>query len=137
MTALILLTSMLIGSEPTDIVKLTNTERTTRNLQPLMVNDKLMKAAQDYAELMATKQVLSHNIVSLTKRLDRVGYQWSMAGENIAMGYSDADSVVKGWMHSPGHRSNILNKGYKDIGVGVAADKNGRKYHCQIFGESR
>jgi hypothetical protein len=53
--------------------------------------------------------------------------------ENIAMGQPSVESVVQTWMNSPGHRANILNGGYRTIGVGCAADSAGRLYWCQNF----
>src|SRR6185369_16837206 len=41
--------------------------------------------------------------------------------------------VVKSWMDSPGHRENILNKKYTELGIGIAADKNGELYYTQVF----
>lgn len=52
--------------------------------------------------------------------------------ENVAYGSKTAKEVLKGWENSPGHRKNILGN-YKYIGVGIAADKNGRLYFTQIF----
>jgi hypothetical protein len=46
------------------------------------------------------------------------GYVWNSAGENIAAGYTTPDSVMTGWMNSPGHRNNILSASYREIGVG-------------------
>jgi uncharacterized protein YkwD len=61
---------------------------------------------------------------------------WSACGENIAWNYKDA-AVMDGWMHSSGHRANILSGNYTEIGVGIATNKRGEKYHCQDFGRPR
>jgi uncharacterized protein YkwD len=47
------------------------------------------------------------------------GYNWSWAGENIAMGQRTAEEVMNSWMNSSGHRSNILSSSFKEIGFGV------------------
>jgi uncharacterized protein YkwD len=71
-------------------------------------------------------------VPDLAKRLANAGYtftgyrSWSW-GENIAAGYSTPESVVAGWMASSGHRANILNAGYRDLGVGIV-QKSGSRY---------
>lgn len=54
-------------------------------------------------------------------------------GENVAMGYTSPEAVMKGWMNSSGHRANIMNRGYVKIGVGVAKGSDGRLYWTQNF----
>ena len=57
------------------------------------------------------------------------------AGENIAAGYGNSSAVMNGWMNSPGHRSNILNAGFKRLGVGYVYIPNSEYgyYWVQIF----
>ena len=62
--------------------------------------------------------------------LSRFGISYRTAGENIAMGQTTPEAVVNGWMNSEGHRANILNSSYTQIGVGYAA--NGH-YWTQLF----
>ena len=75
--------------------------------------------------------------------MTRAGYQWSGAGENIAAGYASPEDVMDGWMNSQGHRANILNCAFRDIGVGyvyLANDTgqvNYRHYWTQDFGTPR
>jgi len=58
-----------------------------------------------------------------------------MVGENIAMGYSSGRVVVnRGWMHSDGHRANILRREYRLMGIGAARDASGRWWASQVFG---
>jgi uncharacterized protein YkwD len=64
---------------------------------------------------------------------DDVGVGYGAAGENIAMGQSSPQNVVNDWMNSEGHKANILNSNYKNIGVGVAMDNNGSLYWVQMF----
>ena len=61
------------------------------------------------------------------------GIQYKTAGENIAKGYQSAESVVRGWMNSSGHRANILNPSFKTIGVGAYTDSKGTIYWTQMF----
>jgi uncharacterized protein YkwD len=66
-------------------------------------------------------------------RSKAAGYD-NAIGENVAMGYRDAASVMDGWMNSPGHRANILNCSAKAIGVGLAKASDGSPYWTQLFG---
>ena len=58
---------------------------------------------------------------------------YTAAAENIASGQRTPEEVMRYWMNSPGHRSNILNSNYNNIGVGVARDQNGNLYWTQLF----
>jgi uncharacterized protein YkwD len=125
----------LATTEIDQIVELVNVERKKRNVPPLKVSVKLTDAAQKYAERMAREDRLSHDLGGgLGDRLDKENYNWTMCGENIAWNYRGAEDVMKGWMSSPGHRRNLLNPSYKEIGVGIAKNKKGEPYHCQDFG---
>lgn len=120
------------------IIDQTNAERTQRGLNPLAVNVQLSNAAKMHAHNMASYGELSHELNikgqgSLTDRLNVAGYQYRAAGENIAWNYQ-SQSVVEGWMNSSGHRRNILNKNFTEIGVGVAITDSGEPYYCQVFG---
>ena len=89
---------------------------------------------------MAARDYFSHDTpegVSFATRISNAGYQWSGAAENIAAGQRDAASVMSSWMNSSGHKANILNCGYQDIGVGVAAATDGKLYWTQDFGSPR
>lgn len=67
-------------------------------------------------------------------RITRAGYTWSTYGENVAYGYSTPEKVMEGWMNSQGHRENILNCSFKEIGIGLAQPGN---YWTQDFGTAR
>jgi len=67
-------------------------------------------------------------------RLAAAGYQWSAYAENIAMGQSTPAAAMDSWMHSSGHRANILKTNVTEIGVGFARDSAGRPYYVQVFG---
>jgi uncharacterized protein YkwD len=69
-------------------------------------------------------------------RIQNAGYLFSSAGENVAYGFGDAAAVMSGWMNSEGHRQNILNPNYKEIGIGYAQGADGRPYWTQDFGAS-
>jgi uncharacterized protein YkwD len=65
-----------------------------------------------------------------------VGYTYATIGENIAYNYPGAPEVVTGWMNSAGHKANILNPGFTEIGIAIAANSEGELYYCQVFGKS-
>jgi len=121
------------------ILVATNQQRVRRGLPALKQDPKLMQAAQQYAELMAAKDQMSHTLngLSLVDKANRVGYSFRQLSENIALNTRlDGRFVVTGqWMESKGHRKNILTSGITDIGIGIAGpSKQNRYYYCQLFG---
>jgi len=107
----------------TSVVHLTNVERAKAGLPPLHANDRLGKAAQDYSSVVAPGQCFGHTCSPVPQLQDRAvaaGYTgWQRIGENIAAGQQTPENVVASWMTSPGHRDNILDPDFKEIGVGV------------------
>ncbi|MGJ5752466.1 uncharacterized protein YkwD [Streptomyces puniciscabiei] len=119
------------------VVQLVNAERAKVGCHPLTVNPALTKAAQAHSADMAAHQNMSHtgsDGSSPGDRITRAGYSWSAYGENVAYGYATPEQVMNGWMNSPGHRANILNCSYKEIGVGLAQPGS---YWTQDFGTAR
>ncbi|MQY38689.1 hypothetical protein SRB17_67020 [Streptomyces sp. RB17] len=119
------------------VVQLVNAERAKVGCHPLTVNAELTKAAQAHSADMAAHQNMSHtgsDGSSPGDRITRAGYSWSAYGENVAYGYATPEQVMNGWMNSPGHRANILNCSYKEIGVGLAQPGS---YWTQDFGTAR
>ncbi|MFF7366804.1 CAP domain-containing protein [Streptomyces tricolor] len=120
-----------------EIVRLVNAERAKAGCQALTLNSALTKAAQAHSEDMAAHRNMSHTGSDGSNpgdRITRAGYAWSTYGENVAYGYSTAEQVMAGWMSSPGHRANILNCSFKEIGVGLAQPGS---YWTQDFGTAR
>lgn len=116
------------------VVNLVNAERTQRGLEPLRVSASLGDIASIRAEELVTS--FSHtrpNGTSCFTLYDEKGYDYSSAGENIALGQTTPESVMKGWMDSQGHRENILSPNFTEIGVGVYRDSSGRMYWAQNF----
>ncbi|WP_338671683.1 CAP domain-containing protein [Streptomyces sp. SCSIO 30461] len=119
------------------IVALVNAERSKAGCSPVKLNAKLSKAAQAHSEDMASHKNMSHTGSDGSNpgtRITRAGYDWSTYGENVAYGYSSPESVMQGWMDSPGHKANILNCEFKEIGVGLAQPND---YWTQNFGTAR
>jgi uncharacterized protein YkwD len=116
------------------VVALVNSARSKAGCSALTINAKLTKAAQSHSDDMSDSRTMSHtgsDGSSPGDRITRAGYDWRTYGENVAYGYPTAESVMAGWMSSPGHKANILNCEFKEIGVGLARDGY---YWTQDFG---
>jgi uncharacterized protein YkwD len=108
------------------ILCLLNAERSSHGLPALKSNGQLGNAANVWAKAMVARRFFSHDSGASTplSRIKRTGYvhgNWSI-GENIAWGsgaLATPRSIVNGWMHSPGHRANILRGAFKEIGIGI------------------
>ena len=130
------------GAMASSIVDLTNAERANAGIAPFRTSAQLMQAAQLQADQMARLGRMEHELPGAqyptpADRLAAVGYRWSTYGENIAMGQSSAAAVLDAWMHSSGHRANILNSAFREIGAGYARDSAGRPYYVQVFATPR
>jgi uncharacterized protein YkwD len=94
-------------------------------------NNRLEQAALVHSNDMYANNYFSHAAKDGSKagdRLDDIGYHWRTYGENIAFGYREEKEVVRGWILSPGHCKNIMNKAYKEMGVARVGD-----YWTQVF----
>lgn len=119
-----------------EVVRLTNIERQKYGLSPLKHNWQLSRVARYKSEDMKNRGYFSHTSPtygSPFKMMSDFRIKYSAAGENIAMGQRTAQDVVRGWMNSSGHRANILNKNFTEIGVGYAKNSSGRTYWTQMF----
>jgi len=118
-----------------ELLKAHNNERAKKGVRPLGYNKKLDAAAQKHTEWMAINRNLDHNEGrhSVGDRVTDEDYQWSWVGENIAEGQGDTAEVMDSWMHSSGHRANILNGHYQEVGFGYAKDRNGTIYWTADF----
>ncbi|WP_405705536.1 CAP domain-containing protein [Streptomyces xanthophaeus] len=121
------------------VLSLVNKERKAAGCDPLTANAKLSAAARAYSDTMARSGVMSHtgpDGSTMTSRVEAAGYAWSRLGENIARGQSDADAVMNAWMNSSGHRANILNCDFREIGVGLHKGDGG-PWWTQNFGTGK
>ncbi|HSM82998.1 MAG TPA: CAP domain-containing protein [Nodosilinea sp.] len=122
------------------LLRLVNAERQRVNAPPLTLDDSLMAAAQGHAQDMATSGRMSHtgsDGSTLRSRIDGTRYSWSTIGENVAMGQPTAAAVMTAWMNSPGHRQNILNPAFTELGIGYAVGAGQRPYWAQVFARPR
>jgi uncharacterized protein YkwD len=138
-TALLSLSVMIAAASlsPQAVIQQVNKSRTQTRLKPLTINKALMKAAQKKAGDMAARNYFNHNSPDGKTPWDfmsEAGYNHRAAAENIAGNYATPDAVVKGWMASPGHRANILNRQFTETGVGIAKGKSGYII-VQMFGQ--
>ena len=168
-----------------DVLDLVNLQRNHHGLSWLKANSELQEAARLHSLDMGTRNYFSHTSqdgTTFDERITARGYEWNHAGENIAVGYSDARTVMYGtsdltvlsdfdesrgyggfsswsevgdswtdsdwdawdadrgghggWMGSSGHRHNILNPDFVDIGIGYAYESNSdyHRYWTQDFG---
>ncbi|MFP8902688.1 CAP domain-containing protein [Streptomyces atacamensis] len=127
------------GAAARQVLRLVNAERTKAGCRPLTADERLARAARTYAGTMAERGVLSHvgpDGSTMASRVEAAGYSWSALAENIARGQKTPEQVMNGWMNSPGHRRNILNCAYQDIGIGVS-EKAGGPWWVQNFGKRR
>lgn len=116
-------TNFLASVLPGVLAALTNDARAANNVSPLTSDPLLDKAAQLAANDMAAKGYFAH--VSPDGKtpwywLNQVGYQYSYAGENLAVNFSDSQDLQTAWMNSPTHFANIVKPEYTRIGFGTA-----------------
>jgi uncharacterized protein YkwD len=119
------------------ILGLVNQERAKVDADPLKINEQLDLAADQHTLDQASMNKMSHtgsNGSNMGDRIKNAGYVFSSAAENVAYGFGDAAAVMSGWMNSAGHRQNILNPNYREIGIGYAQGADGRPYWTQDFG---
>ncbi len=104
------------------VISLTNQERQSQGLPVLAENQILDKAACEKANDMIQNRYFAHDSPSGIDPwhwFTQVGYQYSRAGENLAIDFSQSQDVVNAWMNSPSHRANLLGN-YQDVGICVA-----------------
>ena len=126
---------------PEGILAILNAERLAIGLSPLVLNRTLTVIAEVKSADMITKQYFAHEAPDGTDigiLAARYQYEYLRVGENLAMGdfTSDAD-VMAGWMNSPGHRANILNPEYTEVGIAALEGMHDGRlmwYAVQEFG---
>lgn len=125
-----------VPSEIQQVLDLVNQERAKAGVSPLKLSTSLDSMAKVKAEDMRDNNYFSHTSPSYGSPFDmmkKFGISFSTAGENIAAGQQSAADVMGSWMNSPGHRQNILNPSYTEIGIGVAKGGSYGTYWVQDF----
>lgn len=137
---------VLVGTDftalvlPRVLVDYANQDRDAKSYGHLAINPVLEKAAQMKADDMASKGYFAHKSPEGRTPwywFQQVGYDFSYAGENLAVNFSDSVDVNTAWMNSPGHRDNIMNSNFSEIGIATAEGMyQGKKttFVVQLFG---
>lgn len=119
-----------------EVLKIVNSERQKAGLQPLTLSEKLTSIANTKAKDMADKNYFDHTSPTYGSPFDMLhtfGVSYKSAGENIAAGQQTAEQVMNDWMHSSGHRANILNSDYTELGVGYVKGGSYGTEWVQLF----
>jgi uncharacterized protein YkwD len=122
------------------LIDLTNQERKKHDLPPLKMNPLLGKVARAHSANQAKQQKMAHELDGKNsfQRLKEAKYRYLDAGENVAFGYNvTPEELVAGWMGSPLHRKNILDKAFTETGLGAVAARDGTIYYTQVFGTQK
>lgn len=117
-----------------------NQRRTENGLEPIKWNEEMARIARMHSEDMAEYNYFSHagrNGAMVSDRADLVGISdWRAIGENIAFNRGvekPADFACESWMKSPPHHANIMNKQWKEAGIGISIAKDGSYYFTEVF----
>lgn len=105
------------------ILQLTNAERVQAGLSPLSANAALTKAAQDKAQNMLDEDYFAHispTGVTPWFWMAKYDYDYTIAGENLAVDFTEAEDIVRAWLASPSHKANMLHREYTQTGIAVA-----------------
>ena len=124
------------GSAEQQVLNLVNAERANAGCGAVSLNGQLNAAALAHSQDMSANGYFSHTGLNGSQPWDRAeaaGYSYRSIGENIAQGYGSAEAVMNGWMNSSGHRANILNCDFTEMGIGRASGN----YWTQLFGRPR
>lgn len=122
-----------ITSFEQQVIDLTNEKRASRGLKPLTANWELSRVARYKSQDMVNNKYFSHTSPTYGSPFNMIknfGIKYRSAGENIAYGQRTPEQVVNSWWNSAGHRANMLNANYTDIGVGYVSNGN---YWTQMF----
>lgn len=135
-----LLLSRAHAQDPTaEVLRLVNQARVRHGLAPIARAAELDVAAERHSRDMAINGFFSHtgsDGSNAGQRANAAGYFWYAWGENIAAGFPTAAAVMEAWMNSPGHRANILQPIFQEIGIAVVQQAGSRYgvYWTQVFG---
>lgn len=129
-------TSGDITSLESEVIRLVNVEREKAGRSALRGNSEISRIARLKSDDFIKNNYFSHTSPTYGSPFDMLksfGINYTAAAENIASGQRTATEVMNSWMNSSGHRANILDSTYNQIGVGVAKDSSGKTYWTQMF----
>jgi uncharacterized protein YkwD len=119
-----------------DALSIVNEHRAAAGLPALVHDGHLTDAARSHSLDQAARQSMTHtgsDGSDAGDRIARAGFAASTWAENVAAGYDTTDGVIDGWMHSSGHRDNILGTGFTAIGVASARASDGTLYWTMVL----
>jgi len=124
-----------ISAEESKMVNLVNQARISQGIKPLTVNSQLVNLARKKSQDMVAKNYFSHNSPTYGSPFDMIknaGITYRTAGENLA-GAATTESAHQNLMNSSGHRANILNPSFTEIGIGIASGSIYGNIYTQLF----
>lgn len=136
-------TGLLASIQSAFLVDLANKDRLEENISTLAINPLLVEAAQKKANDMAEKSYFAHTSPDGTTPwywFREAGYDYTYAGENLAVNFTESIDVHEAWLASPTHRKNILDQRFTEVGIATAEGfYKGRKatFVVQMFGKPR
>lgn len=119
-----------------EVIRLVNAARAQNGLPALTANWQLSRVARYKSQDFINRGYFAHNSPTYGTPFQMItsfGIPYTAAAENIAYGQKTAAAVMQSWLNSAGHRANILNGAYNQIGVGQAVDNRGTPYWTQMF----
>lgn len=119
----------------TKLLAAINRERAKAKAPPLSVEPRLVRAARAHADDMARWGQLDHvrEGRDLPARLKEAGYAHAACGENLAWNQSDPEQTLRAWLDAAGHRENVLNPRFSEMGLGTGRDEKGQAWHAVIL----
>ena len=113
-----------------NVLKNINDQRVINHLAPLKIDADLDRAATLKSKDMINRDYFDHFAYGLSPWdfIRNAGYDYSEAGENLAMDFVTSEGMVGAWMNSPKHRDNILNPNFEDIGIGIVKGEYTQNY---------
>ena len=129
----------VLVSSPTpesQLIDLINAERVRLGLSPLTISPVLMQVAEAHSQDMVNRNFFDHvnpDGQDPSDRLDEAGYDWWACGENIGGGYTTPQAMFDGWMKSPGHKANMLDPDFTEIGLGYVTGGYYHHYWTAVF----
>lgn len=124
------------------LLKLVNEARAKNKLGPLSLDPLLCQAARAHNDNMTKQEKMSHTLdgKKVGDRVTKTGYDYRVVAENLAFAEGgpkvpapSPDEIHKSWMNSKGHRANILNGRFTQIGLAMGKSKKGNYYYTQVF----
>lgn len=121
------------GLDVATITKAINDVRKQNGAKPVVYSTTLSNAARTQANLMASKDKLSHDLgPTLRERVTDAGFKGAV-GENVAGGHKTLEAAIQGWLDSPSHRNTLLTNKFTQFGLAVARVPSSRKSRYGIY----